>query len=448
MKHADHSLNFEPKQINAAAYLRRRRLAFNAVILGTCAGLIAVAFRLLLEKAEHLREFFLSLFTTSYFILPSILLATLITITVVIVTRFAPESSGSGIPHLKGVLHEGFQFRDVRVLLIKFWGGIVAIGSGLALGREGPTVQMGGATGSILARWFGSNEDERELLICSGAGAGLAAAFNAPLAGLLFVLEELQQKYDKFSLVTAFTATITGTLVCRGILGQNPIFNFKMLDYPALHLIFWCLAFGIVLGFCGLFFNMFLLKSMKRFGSHKIFLAVSLGLSFGFIGMHYPQLLGSGHNIIYEILQGKFALPLLAMLFVGRFFLTVLSYNTGTPGGIFAPLLLLGAIMGAIFYNLVQYVHPGEFQLETFLVLGMGGMFTAIVRSPLTGIVLILEMTNEFYLLLPLMLISLIAYGIPEYFFNRPVYDDLLGLHLERQRFHQKRVFSEPRKVI
>jgi CIC family chloride channel protein len=448
MKHADHSLNFEPKQGNPAVYLRRRRLALNAVILGVCAGLIAVAFRLLLEKAEHLREIFLSLFTSTYFILPSILLATLITVTVIVVTRFAPESSGSGIPHLKGVLHEGFQFRDVRVLLIKFWGGIIAIGSGLALGREGPTVQMGGATGSILSRWFGSNADERELLICSGAGAGLAAAFNAPLAGLLFVLEELQQKYDKFSLVTAFTATITGTLVCRGLLGQSPIFSFKMLDYPALHLIFWCLAFGVVLGFSGLFFNLFLLKSMRRFGSHKLFLAISLGLSFGFIGMHYPQLLGSGHNIIYEILQGKFALPLLGMLFVGRFFLTVLSYNTGTPGGIFAPLLLLGAIMGAIFHNLVEFVHPGEFQLETFLVLGMGGMFTAIVRSPLTGIVLILEMTNEFYLLLPLMLISLVAYGIPEYFFNQPIYDDLLGLQVERKRFHQKRVFSEPRKIV
>lgn len=447
MKHADHSLNFEPKRINPAVYLRRRRLALNAIILGVCAGLIAVAFRLLLEKAEHLREIFLKLFSSTYFILPSIVLTTLITATVIIITKFSPESSGSGIPHLKGVLHEGFQFRDVRVLLTKFLGGIIAIGSGLALGREGPTIQMGGATGSILARWFGSSSDERKLLICSGAGAGLAAAFNAPLAGLLFVLEELQQKYDKFSLVTAFTATITGTLVCRGLLGQMPIFNFKMLHYPALHLIFWCLLFGMSLGFLGLFFNLFLLKSMRRFGKHKLFLAISLGLSLGFIGMHSPQMLGSGHNIIYEILQGKFTLPLLGMLFFGRFFLTILSYNTGTPGGIFAPLLLLGAIMGAIFHSLVELVHPSEFQLETFIVLGMGGMFTAIVRSPLTGIVLILEMTNEFYLLLPLMLISLIAYGIPEYFFNQPIYDDLLSLQIERSRFHQKKVFSEPRKI-
>lgn len=440
MKHDGHELTFFPKDsLSPSLSLHRRRLALNAVILGICAGLVAVAFRVSLEKAEHFRQFFLSLFTGIYFILPSVVLMTIIVAVVLVVTRFVPEASGSGIPHLKGVLHQGFAFRDVRVLVLKFFGGVASIGAGLALGREGPTVQMGGATGSILSRWFGSNEDERELLICSGAGAGLAAAFNAPLAGLLFVLEELQQKYDKFSLVTAFTATITGTLVCRAILGQSPVFNFRIMRYPALHLVFWCLAFGIVLGFAGLFFNLFLLKSLRHFGHHKIFLAVSLGMALGFIGIYYPDLLGSGHNIIESLKTGRFALSLLFLLFFGRFFLTVLSYNTGAPGGIFAPLLLLGAILGAIFYHLVAYVHPGEFQLETFLVLGMGGMFTAIVRSPLTGIILILEMTNEFYLLLPLMLVAIVAYGIPEYFFNRPVYDDLLGLQLERRKFNQKK---------
>ncbi|MFZ5950556.1 MAG: H(+)/Cl(-) exchange transporter ClcA [Candidatus Rifleibacteriota bacterium] len=425
------------QHLKPTCFLKRRRLAVNAVILGICSGLVAVCFRLGLEKAEHLRETFLGFFTSAYFLLPSAVLATLITLTVLVVTYYAPESSGSGIPHLKGVLHEGFEFRDVRVLIVKFFGGIVAIGSGLALGREGPTVQMGASTGSILSRWFGSNEEERELMICSGAGAGLAAAFNAPLAGLLFIIEELHLRYDKFSLVAAFGATISGTLVCRLILGQAPIFSFKVLHYPALHLIFWCLVFGVVLGFCGLFFNTFLIKSLRRFSHHKIFLAVTLGLAFGFIGLHYPQLLGSGHNLIAEIMAGKFSLSLLFLLFFGRFFLTMLSYNTGVPGGIFAPLLLLGAIMGGIFFNLVEYVHPGEFRLEIFLVLGMGGLFTAIVRSPLTGIVLILEMTNEFFLLLPLMLVAIVAYGIPEYFANRPIYDGLLLYSLEKKRYYK-----------
>jgi H+/Cl- antiporter ClcA len=119
------------------------------------------------------------------------------------------------------------------------------------------------------------------------------------------------------------------------------------------------------------------------------------------------------------------------MLFIGKFILTVMSYNVGTPGGIFAPLLLLGALAGAIFFHLVEHFSPARFEMVTFIVLGMGGLFTAIVRSPLSGIILILEMSNQFFLLLPLILVALIAYGIPEYTFNKPVYDELMDLRFD-----------------
>ncbi|GAB4276917.1 MAG: ClC family H(+)/Cl(-) exchange transporter [Candidatus Rifleibacteriota bacterium] len=422
------------KPVNPLIFLRRRKLALKSIILGIFSGLVAVLFRFSLDKAEHLRES-LFVFSENYLSwLPALILTLALILTVYLVTRYVPESSGSGIPHLKGVLKGGLEFRDLRVLIAKFVGGVMAIGSGLALGREGPTVQMGGAAGSILSRLFADNEKERRLLICVGAGAGLSAAFNAPLAGLLFVLEELQAKYDKFSLVSAFAATITGTLVCRSILGQKPVFAFKIVSYPALHLIFWSILLGIVLGFGGLLFNLLLVKSLRKFYRHKFFIAVCLGILIGYLGFKHPHLIGSGHMLIEDMLNSKFTVGMLAMLLIGRFLLTILSYNTGTPGGIFAPLLLLGAIIGAIFYNLVAYVHPGEFDLVIFLVLGMGGMFTAIVRSPLTGIILILEMTNQFFLLLPLMLVSIVAYGIPEAFSNKPIYDELLNIRLDHKK--------------
>jgi CIC family chloride channel protein len=415
-------------------FLKRRNLAAKGAIVGIFSGTVAVGFRILLEKAELLRNLLLSIYSDSWQFIPAGIFILTILFTIQITRKIAPDASGSGIPHLKGVLKKDYDFKDVRVLLTKFFGGIIGIGSGLALGREGPTVQMGGALGSILSRVFSSNPEERKLLICAGAGSGLAAAFNAPFAGLLFILEELQQRFDRHSMVVAFCATISANLVCRAALGQSPIFKLRLLGYPSLDLIMWCLVFGIVTGFIGLLFNLSLLRSIKLFSDHKLFLGISLGLLSGFIGFYYPDLLGIGHHLTEKTMHGMFSVQLLMLFFIARFCLTILSYNTGSPGGIFAPLLLLGAVLGAIFHHGVELFEPGKFHLEIFLVLGMGGLFSAVVRSPITGVVLILEMTNEFYLFLPLMVISITAYAIPEFYANKPIYDALLELDAEKRR--------------
>ncbi len=416
-----------------ACFLTRRKLAAKSIFLGAMAGLVAVLFRIGLEKAEQARSLFLGMMRTHHAMLPSMIFALFLAGILIALKRWAPEASGSGIPHLKGVLKEGFEFRAFPVLLVKFFGGIIGIGSGLALGREGPTVQMGSAVGDICARLFGSNHQERTLMLCAGAGAGLASAFNAPLAGLLFILEELQQKLDRFSLVVAFSATISANIVCRILLGQNPVYQLKLLSYPDLRLVMWCLPFGIFIGFIGLLFNLLLIRSLKIFGPVRLILGIFLGILFGFTGFFYPNLLGTGHRLTEQIFAGLFPLKLLVIFLVARFLLTLLSYNTGAPGGIFAPILLLGAISGGIFFNLVNWADPGRFDLVIFLVLGMCGMFSAVVRSPLTGTVLIIEMTNEFMLLLPLMIVAIMAYAIPEFVGNKPIYDELLDLDLERR---------------
>ncbi len=419
-----------PKQ----CFLSRRNLAAKSILLGCSAGLVAVLFRVGLEKAEQVRTILLGMMRSHHSFMPSMIFAMCMAAILIALKWWAPEASGSGIPHLKGVLKEGFEFRAVPVLLVKFFGGIIGIGSGLALGREGPTVQMGSAVGEIFARLFKSNPQERLLLLCAGAGAGLASAFNAPLAGLLFILEELQQKLDRFSLVVAFSATISANLVCRLLLGQTPIYNLKMLAYPDLKLVFWCLLFGIFIGFVGLAFNRLLIKSLQVFGPVRLALGIMLGVLFGFTGFYYPDLLGSGHRLTENVFAGHVPLKILAVFLLARFLLTLLSYNTGAPGGIFAPILMLGAISGAIFHSLVNWADPGRFDQVIFLVLGMGGLFSAIVRSPLTGTVLIMEMTNEFMLLLPLMIVSIMAYAIPEFAHNKPIYDELLDLDLARRR--------------
>ena len=431
MNEGERTNEFAPKKNNPVIFLRRRKLAIKAILIGAFSGLVAIGFRICLTNATMARAALFKAFSPLNAWIPALLIGMLLVFLSIFVKSFSPESAGSGIPHLKSVLNGKSHFYDIKVLLVKFIGGVTAIGSGLALGIGGPTVQMGGSAGSIVSRIFSDDKEERDLLICSGAGAGLAAAFNAPLAGLLFVLEELQQKYDKFSLVTAFSATISGTLVSRLIMGQKTIFNFKILEYPALELIIWCVILGTLLGFLGLLFNHFLSKTLRKFNGKQVFIALIIGLSFGVIQLCFPDMLGSKTQLIKDLLTGKFSLFILFMLFIGKFILTVMSYNVGTPGGIFAPLLLLGALAGAIFFHLVEHFSPSRFEMVTFIVLGMGGLFTAIVRSPLSGIILILEMTNQFFLLLPLILVSLIAYGIPEYTFNKPVYDELMDLRFD-----------------
>lgn len=433
MNSLNSALHFESMS-DAERNLKRRTLAGKAAVVGLLSGLIAVGFRLSLEYAEHLRENLLKHFAHANPFVPPLLFVILIAATLFFTRKLAPESSGSGIPHLKGVLKAGFEFRDIRVLLVKFIAGVVGIGSGLALGREGPTVQMGGALGSIFSRWFGVSQSETRLLICAGAGSGLAAAFNAPFAGLLFILEELQHKIDRHSMVVAFSATITANLVCRFFLGTAPIFRLSFMSHPDLKLVLWCILFGIILGYAGLLFNKALMKSISLFSEHRVFIAISLGILFGFLGFVYPDLLGIGHQLTEKILHGELSFAVLVWFFLARFALTILSYNTGAPGGIFAPMLLLGALLGGIFHQIVDVFQPGSYRLAIFFVLGMGGLFSAIVRSPITGVVLIIEMTNEFHLLLPLMIISIIAYAVPEFYVNRPIYDDLLAFELEKRK--------------
>ncbi|KAF1081780.1 MAG: Voltage-gated H(+)/2Cl(-) exchange transporter ClcA [Candidatus Rifleibacterium amylolyticum] len=414
------------KGIDQRSFLQRRKLAVKAALVGAFSGMVAVAFRMGLKQAEALRQFLLNNYTGRAVIVPALVFVVILCFVVWLVKRYAPEASGSGIPHLKGILEEGSEFRALPVLAVKFFGGILGIGSGLALGREGPTVQMGGAVGALFARFFSVNPSETRLLICAGAGSGLSAAFNAPFAGLLFVLEELQHRLDRFSVVVAFSATISANIVCRLVFGAAPIFILQQISRPELSLILWCLLFGVFVGFAGLAFNLLLLRSLRVFAPHRYLLAAVLGLVFGAIGLYYPELLGMGHELNEEIIASQLSFRLLLLFFFARFAMTILSYNTGAPGGIFAPLLLLGMLAGAIFHHFVAWFQPGQFDLGVFLVLGMGGMFSAIVRSPLTGIILILEMTSEFSLLLPLMTVTILAYAVPEFANNRPVYDALL----------------------
>lgn len=422
------------------AHEQRRRLIPRAMLVGLLSGLVAVAFRWTLNGGEFLRE---ELLRAAHrvpalgWLVPVLFGAGGAALSVWLVRSVAPEASGSGIPHLKAVLHHlrGMHWR--RILPVKFAGGALAISGGLALGREGPTVQMGGAVGQMVSQLLGSTPRERQTLIAAGAGAGIAGAFNAPLAGLVFVLEEVQRDFAPTVFTAAFVASVTADVVTRGLTGQLPAFHVEMLDTPSLTALPVSVVLGGIAGLLGVLFNRTLLGTLNLFQRLRRWrpwvLGAVVGGAVGLVGWFAPDTLGGGHHLAEAAMTGHTSLAALPALFGLRFVLTMGSYGTGAPGGIFAPLLVLGAQLGLATGLVTQRLFPWMVEHpQVFAVVGMGALFTAIVRAPLTGIVLMIEMTGNYALILPLLAACMTAYGVADLLRDLPVYEALLERDLLR----------------
>jgi CIC family chloride channel protein len=446
--------NDEAAQSELQEYLQvnqQRRWIFpRAALVGLFAGISAFLFRAALAGADALRN---KLIAWAHglgnfgWIIPVVITMAGTVAAVYITRRIAPEAAGSGIPHIEAVLHRFKNMDWKRILPVKFIGGVIAIGTGLTLGREGPTVQMGGAVGDATARMLKTTERERLTLISAGAGAGLAAAFNAPLSGLIFILEEVRRDFQPIVFGATFVAAVIADIIARIGAGQFPVFSVP--TYPVLPLaslpIFAVL--GILAGFLGVFFNRTLLGTMNLFKKIPqkwiyIILAVVGGL-IGLIGWFNPDLVGSGHSLVDSVLKGQVILSMIPLLLLARFFMTTTSYSTGAPGGIFAPLLVLGALVGLAVGKIGNYFLPAVITLpEVFAVVGMAALFAAVVRAPLTGLMLIIEMTGSYAQMLPLLVSCFFAYIIAEWLKELPVYEALL----ERDLSHNKAAssFREP----
>lgn len=411
-----------------------------AALVGLCSGIIAVVFRGLLLGADTLRNALVVWGHTVPFlgwIFPILFGATGATLAVMLVRHYAPETSGSGIPHLKAVLHRLRDLAWFRVLVVKLVGGVLAIGSGLALGREGPTVQMGGAVGDGIARWLKVSTRDGLTLTAAGAGAGLAAAFNAPLSGLVFVLEEMQRDFRPAVFGAAFIAAAAADVVARLASGQLPVFSVPDFPAPPLTVLPAFALLGCVAGALGVLFNRCLLKALHWMAGFRTRAALGMvagvGAACGLIAWFSQLAVGGGHALAETVLAGEITLGAIPLWFLLRFGLTIFSYGTGAAGGIFAPLLVLGAVIGLGIGHIVHTVLPAAVpQPGVFAVVGMAAYFTAIVRAPLTGVVLILEMTGNYEQMLPLLASCFCAYAVAEYLKDVPIYEALLERDLLR----------------
>jgi CIC family chloride channel protein len=349
--------------------------------------------------------------------------------------RFAPEAVGSGIQEIEGTL-SGLRpaLRWRRIVPVKFVGGVMAMASGMILGREGPTIQIGGAVGAAIGARGGSDEYECKTLIAAASGAGLAVAFNAPLGGILFVIEELR---DKFSITPiALNGVVVATLAATetGILILDPgrllpITLFEAATWRDLAL---AVPFAALVGVYAAAFNTSipraqdLLRALARRGG-RLPVAMTIGGTIGVLVALLPDATGGGEALAQRLLTQPPALSMLLVLLVLRTMIFPLCYASGTPGGIFAPQLAAGALLGLLFTEVVAAAVPGLIaEPGIFAVAGMAGLLAATVGAPLTGAILIAEMSGN-YLLLPMMLVvAAVASVVAGSFGCRPIYDVLL----------------------
>ena len=324
-----------------------------------------------------------------------------------LVRRFSPDAAGSGIPHVEAVLEGSLAPAPARLIPVKFAGGVLAIGSGLALGREGPSVQMGVTTAHVIGEFFRRDTKDRNALIAGGAGAGLATAFNSPGAGAIFVLEELVGRFDPRIALVALGASAGAISVSRSLLGNSLDFNVADLaSGGGIELVLF-LILGLFAGLLSVGHNRGLLATLtlaERIGGPIELRAAGVGAVVGLLAWSTPHLVGGGDGLTQSALNGELLLVALPALFLFRLVLGTASYAAGTPGGLFAPLLVLGAVSGLAFGYVVDAAIPGlTVRPEAFAVVGMGAFLAGSVRAPLTGMVLVIEMTGSSSLLLPLL---------------------------------------------
>ncbi|SDW44489.1 H(+)/Cl(-) exchange transporter ClcA [Thiocapsa roseopersicina] len=417
-------------------------LYLTAALVGGLAGLVGAVFHAVLDQAGEGRDALRALLETAPvpgWLVLAVLGALVLVAALWMVRRFAPEAAGSGIQEVEAILAGQRTLRWRRVLPVKFVAGALAVGSGLVLGREGPTVHMGAAIGQMASERMALDDRNRRSLIAAGAAAGLAAAFNAPLAAIVFVTEELREhfEYSFASIQSVILACCAAVVVSGWILGQGPDLPVPNLDMAPLTALPLFVILGLLIGALGVGFNRVLLGSVRSFRALRPNQAypgaVVVGMVLGALLWVAPDTVGGGEALVESLPGAHPALLVLLGLLAVRLLTTVGSYGIGLPGGIFAPLLALGTIAGAAFSELVAIAAPSlALEPGVFAVAAMGALFAATVRAPLTGIILVIELTGAQMLALPIILTCLTATFTAEAMGGRPIYSLLLGLSERR----------------
>ncbi len=407
-----------------------------SLAVGITAGLIVLSYRLVLGYAGTWLKAILAYAKESPIRMAGWFVALLIMATIVgRLLKYEPMISGSGIPQLEGEMENKMEQTWWKVLPAKYIGGFLSLLAGLSLGREGPSIQLGAMTGKGLARVLKRDKEDEKVMLTCGASAGLSAAFHAPLAGVMFALEEVHKKFSVIVLISAMIASISADYIASCIIGGAPVFQFEVGNALPYEYYWMLILLGAILGVLGAFYNWTTMKVKALFAkprclneTTRLFIPFMIA---GVLGFTRPELLGSGHELIEALTGKELLLGAAAAILAAKFLFSIISFGSGAPGGIFFPLLVLGAFIGGVFaLACVQYLGLDPGYVNNFVVLAMAGYFTAIVRAPMTGLILIFEMTGSVSQMLSLAVVALAAYIVATWLKSKPIYDSLLESQL------------------
>jgi len=433
---------------------RNSPIMFWALLVGALTGFVGAVFQIALARFADMKDMLMGLlsgFTAIPLIASIVISAVMVFLALLLVRKIAPETAGSGVQEMEGALEDARPVRWKRVLPIKFIAGLLSLGSGMVMGREGPTIQMGGNLGQMVSDYTKLSKDDTHTLIAAGSGGGLAAAFNAPLAGILFVFEEMRPefKYNFLSVQAVLIACASADIVLRLLMGQQPDIQMSMLPVPPLKSLWLFLIFGFLFGIFGYIFNRLLIWTLNFFtnltGRLYTYSGLLVGGLIGALVFLFPDTIGGGYIVIPKAISGSIPVMILLLLFVIRFGTTMISYGSGATGGIFAPMLALGTLFGMWYGNFAHFLLPEMVvRPEVFAVAGMAALFCATVRAPLTGIVLTIEMTGNYWMILPLIITCMTASIVAQGLGGKPIYTVLLKRTIDLAKAKEVEEAKEP----
>lgn len=425
-------------QLSQSALQRRMSRKFQVALVlegaavGLVAGGIVTCYRLCLSSAEK------TLRQTSQFIvdnpiyLPLFILGmAIIMLTIGKLMLWEPYTAGSGIPQIDAEVAGKVDMPWHKVLVAKFSEGILCTLGGLSLGREGPSVQLGGMGGKAVSRALHKGRAEERILVTCGAGAGMAAAFHAPLTGVMFALEEIHKVFTAPLIISVtISSVVADYLVCQ-VLGVAPVLSLQFAEDLPHNMYLLVILMGITLGVLGAMHNkgMFAVQDLykkldKKLPYSRLLIAFIIS---GFAVFYAPDLICGGDAIV-EIMDGvsPVGLKMLFFLLFGKYILTTISFGSGAPGGTLFPLVVMGSLCGAIFGEIaVSTVGMDSTFITNFMVLGIAGLFAGVIRAPVTGIVLAFELTGTLDSMLSAALVAIIAYVTANVCEVEPFYEKL-----------------------
>ena len=408
-------------------------LVWEGALVGLVGGLVVTLYRIALSWAERLLRSLTGMAEGNVILTMGWLV--LLAVILLVVSRlliWEPATSGSGIPQVDAEVAGHFDAPWRRVVPAKFAEGTLLALSGLSLGREGPSVQLGGMSGKAVSEALGRAKGEERLLVTCGAAAGMSAAFHAPLTGVLFALEEIHRAFTAPLIISVMSATVVADFLVTQVLGVTPVVSLSFvrdLPHPDYALV---VLLGVACGVLGALHNRGMFAAQGLFahigrGLPYARLAVPFALA-GIVAFSWPELMCGGDAILDLVLapEAPTIVPLVALL-LGKYAFTTVCFGSGAPGGTLFPLVVLGALAGGIFSRLATLAGVPATFFPNFVALGVAGLFSGVVRAPVTAVVLVFELTGSFDALLSVSIVSIVAYVVSGLTRTDAFYEHLLA---------------------